>query len=118
MSNHIKNYTDLDRQNFGMKKEIDNLKFKNQELEEENNFLKHIIKSVLKNLKKIFRKILHIGNEEDKNLVVDEVSYCYDNDLYNKNDLIDIGKDTEREEEIYDIAGINNHYDRDDDISI
>ncbi len=118
MSNHIKNYTDLDKQNFGMKKEIDNLKNRNQELEEENNFLKHIIKSVLKNLKKLFRKILHIGSKDDKDLVVDEVSYCYDNDLYNKNDLIDIGKDTEREEEIFDIAKIKNHYDRDNDISI
>lgn len=118
MSNHIKNYTDLDKQNFGMKKEIYNLKFKNQKLEEENNFLKHIIRSVLKNLKKIFRKILHIGSKDDKDLIVDEVSYCYDNELYNKNDLIDIGKDTEREEEIYDITGIKNHYDRDNDISI
>lgn len=118
MSNHIKTYADLDKKNFGMKKEMENLKFKNQELEEENNFLKHVIRSVLKNLKKIFRKILHIGSKDDKDLVVDEVSYCYDNELYNKNDLIDIGKDTEREEEIYDIAGINNHYDRDDDISI
>lgn len=118
MSNHIKDYTDLDKKNFGMKKEIDNLKFKNQELEEENNFLKHIIKSVLKNLKKIFRKILYIGSKDDKDLVVDEMSYCYDNELYNKNDLIDIGRDTEREEEIFDIAGIKNHYDRDNDISI
>lgn len=93
------------------------MKFKNQELEEENNFLKHIIRSVLKNIKKIFRKILHIGSKDNKDLVVDEVSYCYDNELYNKNDLIDVGKDTEREE-IYDIAGIKNHYDRDNDISI
>ncbi|NLC96653.1 MAG: hypothetical protein GX675_03690 [Erysipelotrichaceae bacterium] len=118
MSNHIKNYADLDKKNFSMKKEIDNLKFKNQELEEENQFLKHIIRSVLKNLKKIFLKILHIGGKDDKDLVVDEVSYCYENDLYNKNDLIDIGKETEREEEIFDIAGIKNHYDKDNDISI
>ncbi|HHX16874.1 MAG TPA: hypothetical protein GX725_03090 [Mollicutes bacterium] len=120
MSNHIKTYDDLDKKNFGMKKEIEQLKNRNQELEEENSFLKHIIKSVLKNLKKIFRKILHIGNEEDRNLVVDEVSYCYDNELYNKNDLIDIGKDTSKEKAIFNIAGIKDYRnkDRDNDISI
>lgn len=75
---------------------------------------------MLKNLKKIFRKILHIGNEEDRNLVVDEVSYCYDNELYNKNDLIDIGKDTSKEKAIFNIAGIKDYRnkDRDNDISI
>jgi hypothetical protein len=120
MSNHIKTYDDLDKKNFGMKKEIEQLKNRNQELEEENNFLKQIIKSVLKNLKKIFRKVLHIGNDEDKNLVVDEVSYCYDNELYNKNDLIDIGKDTSKEKAILNIVGIKNYRDkdRDNDISI
>lgn len=120
MSDHIKTYDDLDKKNFGMKKEIEQLKNKNQELEEENNFLKHIIKSVLKNLKKVFKKILHIGNEEDKNLVVDEISYCYDNELYNKNDLIDIGKDTSKEKAIFNIAGIKDYRnkDRDNDISI
>jgi len=120
MNNHIKTYDDLDKKNFGMKKEIEQLKNRNQELEEENNFLKHIIRSLLKNLKKIFRKILHIGNEEDKNLVVDEVSYCYDNELYNKNDLVDIGKDTSKEKAILNIAGIKNYRDkdRDNDISI
>jgi seryl-tRNA synthetase len=120
MSNHIKTYDDLDKKNFGMKKEIEQLENKNQELEEENNFLKHIIKSVLKNLKKIFRKILHIGNDEDKNLVIDEVSYCYDNELYNKNDLIDIGKDTSKEKAIFNIAVIKDYRDkdRDNDISI
>lgn len=118
MSNHIRDYTDLDKKNFGMKKEITHLKDKNQELEEENTLLKQIIKDILKNLKKIFRKILHIGSKEDKDIVFDEVSYCYENDLYREKDLIDIGKDTEREEEIYDIVGIKNHYDRDNDISI
>jgi hypothetical protein len=120
MSNHIKTYDDLDKKNFGMKKEIEQLKNRNQELEEENSFLKHVIKSVLKNLKKIFRKILHIGNEEDKDLVVDEVSYCYNNELYNKNDLIDIGKDTSKEKAILNIVGIKNYRDkdRDNDISI
>jgi hypothetical protein len=120
MSNHIKTYDDLDKKNFGMKKEIEQLKNRNQELEEENNFLKQIIKSVLKNLKKIFRKVLHIGNDEDKNLVVDEVSYCYDNELYNKNDLIDISKDTSEEKAILNIAGIKdyNKKDRDNDISL
>ena len=78
MSNHIRDYTDLDKKNFGMKKEITHLKDKNQELEEENTLLKQIIKDILKNLKKIFRKILHIGSKEDKDIVVDEVSYCYD----------------------------------------
>ena len=70
--------------------------------------------------KKIFRKVLYIGNDEDKNLVVDEVSFCYDNELYNKNDLIDIGKDTSKEKAIFNIAGIKNHRDknRDNDISL
>ena len=70
--------------------------------------------------KKIFRKVLYIGNDEDKNLVVDEVSFCYDNELYNKNDLIDIGKDTSKEKAIFNIAVIKDYRDkdRDNDISI
>lgn len=106
MSNHIKTYTELDKKNFSMKKEIDNLKFKNEELKEENSFLKYIIKDILKNLKKIFRKILHIGSNEDKHVVVNEVSYCYNNDLYKEKDIIDICKDTDREEEILEITNI------------
>lgn len=111
MSNHIKTYTNLDKKNFDMKKDIDNLKDKNQELEDENTLLKQIIKDILKNLKKIFRKILHIGSKEDKDIVVDEVSYCYDNDLYRKKDVIDICEDTDREEEILEVTNI---YEKDD----
>ncbi|MFA5604052.1 MAG: MobV family relaxase [Bacilli bacterium] len=112
MNNHIKTYTELDKKNFSMKKEIDNLKFKNEELKEENSLLKHIIKDILKNLKKIFRKILHIGSNDDKDVVVNEVSYCYNNDLYKEKDIIDICKDTDREEEILEATNL---YEKDND---
>jgi hypothetical protein len=38
--------------------------------------------------------------------------------VYIKDDLIYIGKDTDREEEIFAIAGINNLYDKDFDIEM
>ena len=51
-------------------------------------------------LKEFFRRILLSKNEIDKNKTLNILKECYEKDLYNSYDLIDISKDTDKEIEI------------------
>lgn len=46
-------------------------------------------------LKRIFKRLLHIGNDKDKNMAVNGVQYYYINDHYNKKDYRDIDDDSD-----------------------
>ncbi len=48
----------------------------------------------------MFRKILHLGTEKEKDIVTKEVIDYYNHDFYNRQDVEDICKDTSKEEEI------------------
>lgn len=51
-------------------------------------------------LKDFFRRILLSKNESDKNKTINILKECYEKDLYNSYDLIDISKNTDREIEV------------------
>ena len=56
---------------------------------------------MLKNLiKEFFRNILLSKNEVDKAKTINILKECYEKDLYNYYDLIDISKDTDKEIEV------------------
>lgn len=48
-------------------------------------------------LKGIFKKILSIGTDKEKDLVSEQLKECYDNHLYSEFDINNIIKDTTRE---------------------
>ena len=79
------------------------IKYLKKELEEVNtkyNSLKSFISNLLQLLKGIFKKILSIGTDKEKDLVSEQLKECYDNHLYSENDISDIVKDTSKEVEL------------------
>ena len=50
--------------------EIRKLENKNEELQKENRRLHNFLNAMIQTIKQIFRKILHIGSEKDKDNVV------------------------------------------------
>lgn len=79
------------------------IKYLRNELEKVNNkydSLKSFISNLLQLLKGIFKKILSIGTDKEKDLVSEQLKECYDNHLYSENDISDIVKDTSKEIEL------------------
>lgn len=115
---YAKSYKYLEKENDNIKKEVKYLKIKNQKLEQENNNLISYIKAILKAIKEFFRKVLQLGNEKTKQATVTEIKDYYDNEDFNKDDIYDIAKDTDKEKELFDYADIDNFYSKDDDFGL
>lgn len=62
--------------------QITYLKIKFEKLEYENNSFKNFIIQVLQSLKDIFRNILLCVQDKEKIIVITQINYCYDNNLY------------------------------------
>ncbi len=79
------------------------IKYLKKELEKANNkynSLRDFISNLLQLLKDIFKKILSIGTDKEKDLVSEQLKECYDNHLYSETDINDIIKDTSKEKEL------------------
>lgn len=79
------------------------IKYLKKELETINikyNSLKSFISNLLQLLKSVFKKILSIGTDKEKDLICKQLKECYDNHLYSENDISDIVKDTLKEIEL------------------
>ncbi len=101
-----KSHQTLENENKSMAKEISKLKSRNQELIEVNHSLKSIISYILNKVKEFFRNLLKIGNKEIQEEVVEEVKLYYDNKYFNSNDVYNIAKQTEKEDELFDYAEV------------
>ena len=100
----------LEKENNSMGKEIGKLKSRNKELVEENTSLRTFINNILDVIKEFFRKLLKIGNEETKDEVVGQVKEYYDNKDFNSNDIYDIAKRTDKEDELFDYVNLPDYY--------
>ena len=78
-------------------KENENLKKKNDRLVEHNKSLINTINELLATLAKLFRRILHIGDNKDKDNAEISIKNIYDKGLYSKWEVDDIGKGTTKE---------------------
>jgi len=103
LDDYIFNYKELEKEYNHSQKVIDNLEEECEKLDQNNNNLIDFIKHILEMLKDFFRRILLSKNEVDKNKTVNILKECYENDLYNPSDLIDVSKDTDKEIEINDL---------------
>ena len=99
---YIFNYKELEKEYNHSQKVIDNLEEECEKLDQNNNNLIEFIKYILEMLKDIFRRILLSKNESDKNKTINILKDCYEKDLYNSYDLIDISKNTDKEIEVND----------------
>lgn len=97
---YIFNYKELEKEYNHSQKVIDNLEKECEKLDQNNNNLIDFIKHILEMLKDFFRRILLSKNEVDKDKTINILKECYEKDLYNSNDLIDISKDTGKEIEV------------------
>lgn len=102
LDNYIFNYKELEKEYNYSQKVIDNLEEECDKLEQNNNNLIDFIKYILEMLKDFFRRILFSKNEVDKNKTINILKECYEKDLYNYYDLVDISKDTDKEIEVND----------------
>lgn len=96
------NYKELEKEYNHSQKVIDNLEEECEKLDQNNNNLIEFIKYILEMLKDFFRRILLSKNESDKNKTINILKDCYEKDLYNSYDLIDISKNTDKEIEVND----------------
>lgn len=105
-----KSHKALEKENNNLQKEIKSLTTRNQNLKKENNNLKLYIESILNTIKKFFRHLLKIGNENTKEATTKEIKNYYDNDDFDTNDVYNISKGTTKEDELFDYSNIPYYY--------
>lgn len=119
LEEYSKNFRITQRENIQLNKEVSRLELENEEIKQENNRLENLIYNLLQRLKDLFKKILYIGTDKEKDNVSDEIKYHYDNNYYNDLDLCYISKGTTKEREIFEHIGYirnrNSDYKRKDD---
>ena len=103
LDDYIFNYKELEKEYNYSQKVIDNLEEEYEKLEQNNNNLIDFIKHILEMLKEFFRRILLSKNEVDKDKTINILKECYEKNLYNSYDLIDISKDSDKEIELNNI---------------
>ena len=121
-----KSHKALEKENNNLQKEIKSLTTRNQNLKKENNNLKLYIESILNTIKKFFRHLLKIGNENTKEATTKEIKNYYDNNDFDKNDVYNISKGTTKEDELFDYSNVPYYYrnnkvhnkDKNDDFSL
>lgn len=111
---YTKSYKAIEKENDNIQKEVRYLKRENDKLKQENRNLNYYISSLLETIKKFFRQILKIGNKEAKNEACDQIKEYYDNNDFEDNDIYDIAKETDKENELFEYADIDYNYSNDD----
>lgn len=116
LQDYTNHYREMEQDKRHLQVEIRKLEDKNEELQKENRKLHNFLNIMLQTIKKFFNKLLHIGTEEDKDNVIEEITAYHQLNYYKDSDLHDIADGTSREEEINDYIyeqnyGIDKDYD-------
>ena len=61
--------------------------------------------------------MLQIGNDKVKEATTNEIKDYYDKEDFDKDDVYDIAKDTDKEDELFDYADIDKFYNKDNSFS-
>ena len=109
LTDYTQTYKDLENEKRNIQYEVKRLEYKNKELQQENNKLKSLLNIIVQFLKQFFRKLLKLGNENDKDKVIEEITNYHKLDLYTNKDLHDIADNTPREDEINDYLYTKNY---------
>lgn len=107
---YVTSYQSLEKENKNIKKEVANLQKRNENLRSQNNFLTDYIHTLIEIIKEFFRKLLKQDNEKIKDITADKVKEHYDDSIFQKEDVIDVAKDTTKEKELFDYAGIEYYH--------
>lgn len=121
LEEYSKNFRITQRENIQLNIEVSGLELENEEIKQENNRLENLIYNLLQRLKDLFKKILYIGSDKEKDSVSEEIKYHYDNNYYNDLDLCYISKGTTKERDIFEYIGYirkGYHREKDNDFDI
>ncbi len=110
VDSYTKSYQSIKRENDIYKNEIKNLELNNEELYEKNRKLTNQINSILRAIKKFFRKLLQLGSEVIKQATVGEIKQYYNDKHFNIKDVVNISVDTTKEDELFDYVGYPRYY--------
>ena len=110
VDSYTRSYQSIKRENDLYKNEIENLQINNDEIYEKNRELTNRINSILKAIKKFFRKLLQLGSEVIKEATVGEIKQCFDNKYFKKKDVVNISVDTTKEDKLFDYIGYKRYY--------
>ena len=110
VDSYTRSYQSIKRENDLYKNEIKNLELNNDELYEKNKELTNRINTILKAIKKFFRKLLQLGSEIIKQATVGEIKQYYDEKHLTKKDVVNISVDTTKEDELFDYVDYPRYY--------
>ena len=110
VDSYTTSYRTLEKENQKYKNEVDKLEEKNEKLRDENNRLRNYLEVILMAIKKLFRKILQIGDEAAKEVTTSEIKEYYDSDDFNQKDVKDISVGTTKQDELFEYANIPDYY--------
>ena len=110
VNGYTRSYQSIKRENNLYKNEIENLEIKNYELNEKNNELNVLLKDVLMTIKRFFRKLLQLGSEMIKSITKSEIKQYYDENYFDKKDVINISVGTSEETELFDYVDYKRYY--------
>ena len=110
VNTYVTSYQSLEKENKNIKKKVANLQRRNENLKSQNNFLTDYIHTLIEIIKEFFRKLLKQDNEKIKDITADKVKEHYDDSIFQKEDVIDVAKDTTKEKELFDYAGIEYYH--------
>lgn len=109
LTDYTQTYKELENEKRNIQYEVRRLEYKNKELQKGNNKLKSLLNIIVLSLKQFFRKLIKLGNENNKDKVVEEITNYYKLDLYTNKDLHDIADNTPSEDEINDYLYTRNY---------
>ena len=107
VNNKDKKIKKLETQNQTLKQENNKLQKENDEIKKAYEKLQELIAMIIEQLKKLFRKLLEIGNEQTKDYTSKEVIAYYNHELLNRDDIYDVAVDTSKENELFSYASIH-----------
>ena len=110
INSYASGYKTLENENKNIKREVQVLGYKNNQLEKENDKLNDKIQRIIKAIKQFFRKLLQIGAEYIKDYAETEVKQYYDNKDFKMLDVKDVAKGTPREDSLFEYANVPEQY--------
>lgn len=110
VDSYTRSYQSIKRENNLYKNEIENLEIKNYELNEKNYELNVLLKDILMTVKRFFRKLLQLGSGMIKNITTSEIKQYYDENYFDKKDVINISVGTSEETELFDYVDYKRYY--------
>ena len=110
VDSYTRSYQSIKRENNLYKNEIEDLEIKNYELNEKNYELNVLLKDILMTIKRFLRKLLQLGNEMVKSITTSEIKQYYDENYFDKRDVINISVETSKETELFDYVDYKRYY--------